>query len=136
MIIRVYIRNPTKKNTNVQKQTDKNSEENFNNNYQEETSIKNSQSNYSTTKGTKNILYTTKNTQENFNKAENKSIDDEVTEVRNFLNILDRKIFLADGSSVHCNQMGNIDIPIKKRKQIIGIPRLEDVLIVPTVDKR
>ena len=47
-----------------------------------------------------------------------------------------RKIFLADGSSVHCNQMGNIDIPIKKRKQIIGILRLEDVLIVPTLDRR
>ena len=27
-----------------------------------------------------------------------------------------RKIFLADGSSVYCNQMGNIDIPIKERK--------------------
>ena len=32
--------------------------------------------------------------------------------------------------------MGNIDIPIKKRKQIIGILRLEDVLIVPTLDRR
>ncbi len=47
-----------------------------------------------------------------------------------------RKIYLADGSSVHCNQMGNIDIPIKKRNQIIGILRLEDVLIVPTLDRR
>ena len=32
--------------------------------------------------------------------------------------------------------MGNIDIPIKKRKQIIGILRLEDALIVPTLDRR
>ena len=32
--------------------------------------------------------------------------------------------------------MGTIDIPIKKWKQIIGILRLEDVLIVPTLDRR
>ena len=47
-----------------------------------------------------------------------------------------RKIFLADGSSVYCNQMKNIDIPIKKRKQIIRTLRLEDLLIVPTLDMR
>ena len=85
MIIRVYIRNPTKKNTNVQKQTDKNSEENFNNNYQEETSI-NSQSNYSSAKDNKDILHTTKNTQENFNKVENISIDDEDKIFSKFIN--------------------------------------------------
>ena len=32
--------------------------------------------------------------------------------------------------------MGNTDIPIKERKQIIGILQLEDVLIVPTLDRR
>ena len=48
-----------------------------------------------------------------------------------------RKIFFADGSSIHCSQMENFDIPIKKQIQIIGIlRRLEDVLIVPTLDRR
>ena len=30
-----------------------------------------------------------------------------------------RKIFLADGSSVHCQQMGKLDIPIKRGKHAV-----------------
>ena len=60
-------------NTNIQKQTDKNSKENVNNNYQDEIDI-NSQSNHSFTKDNKDILYTTKNIQEKFNK-ENQKIE-------------------------------------------------------------
>ena len=32
--------------------------------------------------------------------------------------------------------MGNIDIPIKKRNHVIRILKLEDVLIVPTLNRR
>ena len=45
-----------------------------------------------------------------------------------------RKIFLADGSSVYYQQMGKIDIPINKGKKTICILRLDDVLIVPSLD--
>ena len=51
----------------------------------------NSYSNNSTTKDNKDILNITKNAQEKFNQEENKSMDDEATEVRNFLNILDKE---------------------------------------------
>ncbi len=44
-----------------------------------------------------------------------------------------RNIFLAGGSSLYCNQMGNINIHIKKRNHVIRILRLEDVLILPTL---
>ena len=46
------------------------------------------------------------------------------------------KIFLADGPSVYCQQMGKIDILIKKGRYIIGTLRLDDVLIVPSLDRR
>ena len=46
------------------------------------------------------------------------------------------KIFLADGPLVYCQQMGKIDILIKKGRYIIGTLRLDDVLIVPSHDRR
>ena len=36
-----------------------------------------------------------------------------------------RKIFLADESLVYCQQMGKIDIPIKRGRQVIGTLRLD-----------
>ena len=47
-----------------------------------------------------------------------------------------RKIFLADGSTVICKEMGKIDIPIIHNKREIGILRLDNVLIVPNLDRR
>ena len=47
-----------------------------------------------------------------------------------------RKIFLADGSVVLCNEMGIIDIPIQNGRITIGTLRLDNVLIVPSLDRR
>ena len=48
----------------------------------------------------------------------------------------ERTIFLADGSSVQCRMMGVIEIPIYRRKKLIGTLKLDDVLIVPNLDRR
>gem|GEM_PF-2876143 len=45
-------------------------------------------------------------------------------------------IYLADGSTVLCRFMGNITIPITKNQKILGSLILEDVLIVPNLDRR
>ena len=47
-----------------------------------------------------------------------------------------RKIFLADGSVVTCKEMGVINIPIQNGKTILGTLRLDNVLIVPSLDRR
>ena len=47
-----------------------------------------------------------------------------------------RKIFLADGSAVLCKEMGTIDIPISKGQTNLGILKLDNVLIVPSLDRR
>ena len=47
-----------------------------------------------------------------------------------------RRIFLADGSTVICKEMGKIDIPIYNGKTNIGSLRLDNVLIVPDLDRR
>ena len=47
-----------------------------------------------------------------------------------------RKIFLADGSMVMCKEMGTIDIPISNDKNSAGTLILDDVLIVPSLDRR
>ena len=47
-----------------------------------------------------------------------------------------RKIFLADGSVVTCKEMGIINIPIQNGKTILGTLRLDNVLIVPSLDRR
>ena len=47
-----------------------------------------------------------------------------------------KMIYLADGSTVLCKQMGNISIPISKNKKVLGSLILEDVLIVPNLDRR
>ena len=47
-----------------------------------------------------------------------------------------KQIYLADGSSILCNQMGAIDIPIRSKAKDIGKLILEDVLIVPNLDRR
>ena len=47
-----------------------------------------------------------------------------------------RTIFLADGSSVQCRMMGIIEIPIHKKNKLIGTLKLDDVLIVPNLDRR
>ena len=45
-------------------------------------------------------------------------------------------IYLADGSTVLCKFMGHINIPIKENGTEIGTLILEDVLIVPNLDRR
>ena len=45
-------------------------------------------------------------------------------------------IYLADGSSVLCKHMGSISLPISKNNKVIGSLVLEDVLIVPNLDRR
>ena len=45
-------------------------------------------------------------------------------------------IYLADGSTVMCKFMGNINIPIVAKKKELGTLILEDVLIVPNLDRR
>ena len=45
-------------------------------------------------------------------------------------------IYLADGSSVLCKYMGNISLPVSKNNKVIGSLILEDVLIVPNLDRR
>ena len=45
-------------------------------------------------------------------------------------------IYLADGSTVLCKTMGDIHIPISQDKTKIGTLILEDVLIVPNLDRR
>ena len=47
-----------------------------------------------------------------------------------------RVIYLADGSTVLCRTMGNVRIPIHKGNIEIGTLILEDVLIVPNLDRR
>ena len=47
-----------------------------------------------------------------------------------------RNFFLVDGSTVLCKEMGTIDIYIQNSKYIIGTLRLENVLIVPSLDRR
>ena len=47
-----------------------------------------------------------------------------------------RRIFLADGSTVICKEMEKIDIPIHNGKTNIGSLRLDNVLIVPDLDRR
>jgi len=47
-----------------------------------------------------------------------------------------RKIFLADGSAVLCKEMGTIEIPILDGHTKLGILRLDNVLIVPSLDRR
>ena len=47
-----------------------------------------------------------------------------------------RRIYLADGSSVICTQSGSIDIPIIKNNKNLGTLILDDVLIVPHLDRR
>ena len=45
-------------------------------------------------------------------------------------------IYLADGSTVLCKFMGNINIPIYDNRTKLGTLILEDVLIVPNLDRR
>ena len=45
-------------------------------------------------------------------------------------------IYLADGSTVMCKLMGNINIPIIAKNKELGTLILEDVLIVPNLDRR
>ena len=47
-----------------------------------------------------------------------------------------RRIYLADGSSVICKSSGSINIPITKNKRNLGTLKFEDVLIVPNLDRR
>ena len=47
-----------------------------------------------------------------------------------------KMIYIADGSSVICKQMGNITIQINKNNRLLGSLILEDVLIVPNLDRR
>ena len=47
-----------------------------------------------------------------------------------------RTIFLADGSTVLCHRMATIHIPIKQHKRTVGTLKLDDVLIVPNLDRR
>ena len=47
-----------------------------------------------------------------------------------------KMIYLADGSSVLCRHMVNITIPINKNNRILGSLILEDVLIVPNLDRK
>ena len=47
-----------------------------------------------------------------------------------------KQIFLADGSTVFCKQMGSIHIPLRAKGKIVGKSRLDDVLIVPDLDQR
>ena len=47
-----------------------------------------------------------------------------------------KHIYLADSSSILCNQMGVIDIPIKSQNREIGKLILEDVLVVPNLYRR
>ena len=47
-----------------------------------------------------------------------------------------RTIYLAAGSSVQCRFVGIIEIPIHKGNRIIGTLKLEDVLVVPNLDRR
>ena len=47
-----------------------------------------------------------------------------------------KQIFLADGSSVLCREMGQVNIPIKHGRRNFGTLVLEDVLIVPNLDRR
>ena len=47
-----------------------------------------------------------------------------------------KQIFLADGSSVLCKEMGQVNIPIKHGRRDFGTLVLEDVLIVPNLDRR
>ena len=47
-----------------------------------------------------------------------------------------RKIFFADGSIVICKEMGMIEIPIYQDKILLGTLILDDVLIVPSLDRR
>ena len=47
-----------------------------------------------------------------------------------------RRIYLADGSSVICKYSGSINIPIIKNKRNLEILKLEDVLTVPNLDRR
>ena len=47
-----------------------------------------------------------------------------------------KMIYLADGYSVLCKQMENITIPINKYNRLLGSLILEDVLIVPNLDRR
>ena len=47
-----------------------------------------------------------------------------------------KMIYLADGSSFLCKHMRNISIPISKNKKVLGSLILEDVLIVPNLDRR
>ena len=44
--------------------------------------------------------------------------------------------YLTDGSSALCKHMGNISIPISKNKRVLGSLILEDVLIVPNLDRK
>ena len=45
-------------------------------------------------------------------------------------------IYLPDGSSVLCKYMGNFSLPLSKNNKVIGSLILEDVLIVPDLDRR
>ena len=45
-------------------------------------------------------------------------------------------IYLADGSTVMCKLMGNIYIPIVAKNKELGTLILEDVLIVPNLDRQ
>ena len=45
-------------------------------------------------------------------------------------------IYLADGSSALCKYMENISLTINKNNKVIGSLILEDVLIVPNMDRR
>ena len=46
------------------------------------------------------------------------------------------KIFLADVSAVLCKEMGTIDISISKGQINLGILKLDNILIVPSLDRR
>ena len=47
-----------------------------------------------------------------------------------------KMIYLTDGSSVPCKHIGNITIPINKNNRLRASLILEDVLIVPNLDRR
>ena len=57
---------------------------------------------------------------------------------KNYKNIqpTNRKIFLADTSAVLCEEMGTFDIPIINGQIKLGILKFDNVLIVPSLDRR
>ena len=53
-----------------------------------------------------------------------------------YIQSTNRRIYLADGSSEIYKNSGSINIPINKNKRNLETLKLEDVLIVPSLDWR